>query len=201
VSASIKCLTIAGLMLLTSGCSLLSKPAPVAVLDYNSRLAQINAIKQYTVQASVAIKTPAESLSGNLTWQQHNTKHYRARLANFLGLSLFELENTAMASTILLRGERYQAADTSSLLRQLAGWSMPLADMPLWLKGVPGKTASAIEYDELGRVQAFTLIDSTGIHWQLRYRSFFADQLALPKYILLTSDDTQIRFIIRSWQL
>lgn len=201
MSATIKWLTLAGLLLLTSGCSLFSKPAPVKALDNHSRLTQITAIQQYTVQASVGIKTPDESVSGNLTWQQHNTEHYKARLANFVGFSLFELTNNAEGSSILLRGERYQAVDASSLLWQLAGWSIPLADMPLWLKGIPGNAASAIEYDDLGRVQAFQLVDSTGIVWQLRYQSFFADELALPQKINLSSDDTQIRFHIRSWQL
>nr|WP_301003858.1 lipoprotein insertase outer membrane protein LolB [Arsukibacterium sp.] len=188
-------------MLLTSGCSLLSQPAPAKTLDSSKRLERITAIEQYTVQASVGIKTPDESVSGNLTWQQHNTEHYKARLANFLGISLFELTNNADGSSILLRGEQYQAVDTSSLLWQLAGWSMPLADMPLWLKGMPGQAATAIEYDELGRVKAFQLVDSTGIAWQLRYQSFFTDELALPQKINLTSDDTKIRFHIRSWQL
>ncbi|MBV2128262.1 lipoprotein insertase outer membrane protein LolB [Arsukibacterium indicum] len=201
MSATIKWFTLAGLLLLTSGCSLISKPAPVQALDNKSRLAQINAINEYTVQASVGIKTPDESVSGNLTWQQLNTEHYKARLANFLGISLFELTNSEQGSSIMLRGERYQAADTSSLLWQLAGWSMPLADMPLWLKGIPGQAATAIEYDELGRVNAFQLVDSTGIIWQLRYQSFFADELALPKKISLISDDTTISFYIRSWQL
>ena len=201
MSATIKWLTLVGLMLLTSGCSLFSKPTPVKALDNKSRLTQIAAIEQYTVQASVGIKTPDESVSGNLTWQQHNTEYYKARLANFLGISLFELTNNAQGSSILVRGEHYQAADTSSLLWQLAGWSIPLADMPLWLKGMPGQAATAIEYDEVGRVLAFQLVDSTGIVWQLRYQSFFADELALPQKIHLSSDDTNIRFHIRSWQL
>jgi outer membrane lipoprotein LolB len=201
VSATIKWLTLAGLMLLSSGCSLLSKPAPVQALDTKSRQARLTAITEYTVQASVGIKTPDESVSGNLTWQQHTTEHYQARLANFLGFSLFELTHNQPGSSIVVRGELYQAADASSLLWQLAGWSMPLADMPLWLKGMPGQAATAIEYDELGRVKAFQLVDSTGIVWQLRYQSFFADALALPEKIHLSSDNTTVRFHIRSWQL
>ncbi len=201
MSATIKWFTVAGLLLITSGCSLLQKPTAVPALDGKNRQLQIMAIEQYSLQASVGIKTPDESLSGNLNWRQYNTEHYQARLANFLGISLFELTNNAEGSSILLRGERYQAADSSSLLWQLAGWSMPLADMPLWLKGIPGSAASAIEYDDLGRVQAFQLTDSTGIRWQLRYQSFFADELALPQKINLSSDDTQISFYIRSWQL
>tara|TARA_R100001443_G_scaffold16613_1_gene26927 strand:+ start:41677 stop:42282 length:606 start_codon:yes stop_codon:yes gene_type:complete len=201
VPASIKWLILAGLLLITSGCSLLSKPSPAPALDNKSRLAQLTAIEQYRLQASVGIKTPEESVSGNLNWQQHNTEHFKARLANFFGISLFELTNDAQGSSILVRGERYQAADPGSLLWQLAGWSMPLDDMPLWLKGIPGAKASAVEYDDLGRVLAFQLVDSTGIIWQLRYQSFFADALALPQKIKLSSDDTTISFYIRSWQL
>ncbi|MDX1676920.1 lipoprotein insertase outer membrane protein LolB [Arsukibacterium sp.] len=201
MSATIKWFTLAGILLLTSGCSLFSKPAPVLALDNKNRQAQIAAITEYTVQASVGIKTPDESVSGNLTWQQQTIEHYHARLANFLGISLFELSHNQHGSSIMLRGELYQAVDTSSLLWQLAGWSMPLSDMPLWLKGIPGAAATAIQYDEAGRVRAFSLVDSAGIVWQLEYQRFFDSALALPQRILLTSDDITVRFHIRSWQI
>ena len=94
----------------------------------------------------------------------------------------------------------YQAADTSTLLWQLAGWSIPLHDMPLWLRGLPGNKGRDIVRDEFGRVTSFTLTDSTGIIWQLEYQSFFSDSLALPRRIVLSSSDSQIKVVVRSWQ-
>ena len=75
---------------------------------------KIQAMQQFELQASVGIKTPADSISGNLRWQQQDSAHYQARLSNFLGISLFELTDSALGSTISIKGETYHAADTSS---------------------------------------------------------------------------------------
>ena len=157
------------------------------------------ALQQFDLQASLGIKTPDDSISGNLHWQQDSAT-YNARLSNFLGISLFELSETEQGSAITIKGETYRAVDTSTLLLQLSGWSMPLHDMPLWLRGLPGSKGRDIMRDEFGRVTAFNLTDSTGIVWQLRYQSFFPDALALPKLLLLSSSDTQIKLVIRNWQ-
>lgn len=188
------------IILLLCACSAFQRPAPAETpLSTNKREQQILAIQQFSLQASVGIKTPEESLSGNLHWQQDNST-YNARLSNFLGISLFELSETEQGSAITVKGETYSAVDTSTLLLQLSGWSMPLHDMPLWLRGLPGSKSRDIERDEFGRVTAFNLTDSTGIVWRLEYQGFFPDSLALPKRMLLQSSDSQIKLVIRSWQ-
>jgi outer membrane lipoprotein LolB len=187
--------------LLLSGCGLFQRPALTeAPLSNNEREQQIQALQQFSLQASVGIKTPQDAISANLRWQQQDAAHYQARLSNFLGISLFELSQSEYGSEILLKGETYRAVDTSTLLLQLSGWSMPLQDMPLWLRGLPGSKGRNIVRDAQGRVTGFSLTDSTGIVWQLQYQSFFADSLALPKRLLLQSNDSQIKIVIRSWQ-
>ena len=186
---------------LLSSCSVLHRKTPAETpLSSNVREQQLFAMQQFTLQASVGIKTPADSISGNLHWQQLHNSHYSARLSNFLGISLFELSDTAQGSAITIKGETYRAVDSSTLLLQLSGWSMPLDDMPLWLRGLPGTKGRDIVRDKYDRVIGFKLTDSTGIVWQLEYQSFFPDSLALPKRLLLKSSDTQIKIVNRSWQ-
>jgi outer membrane lipoprotein LolB len=184
-----------------TGCSIFnSKTLPEQPLAASARQQQLQAMQQFTIQASVSIKTAADSISGNLHWQQLQADYYNARLSNFLGISLFELQQDHTGSQIQVRGDTYYGVDTSSLLWQLSGWSMPLADMPLWLRGLPSQHSQQISYDELGRVTGFSLTDSTGIIWQLEYQSFFTDSLSLPRRLLLSSDNTKIKLVIRSWQ-
>ncbi|MBZ9610122.1 lipoprotein insertase outer membrane protein LolB [Rheinheimera maricola] len=188
------------LLIVLNGCSLLQRAdSQQTPLNSTMREQKIQAMQQFELQASVGIKTPADSVSGNLRWQQHNSSHYNARLSN-VGISLFELTDTAQGSAITIKGETYRAVDTSTLLLQLSGWSMPLNDMPLWLRGLPGSKGRDVQRDAEGRVTGFNLTDSTGIVWQLQYQSFFPDSLALPKRLLLQSDDSQIKIVIRSWQ-
>ena len=188
--------------LLLSGCSLWQRPVATAQpLAATAREQRIMALQQFEVQASLGIKAPSDSISGNLNWQQLNAADYQAQLRSTgLGISLFELSHSSTGSAIKIRGDTYTAVDTSSLLLQLSGWSIPLHDMPLWLRGLPGTKARDIVRDEFGRVTSFSLTDSTGIVWQLHYRSFFPDALSLPKLLLLTSSDTQIKLVIRNWQ-
>lgn len=187
--------------LLLSGCSLWQRPVTTAQpLAANEREQRIMALQQFELQATLGIKAPNDSMSGNLNWQQLNSADYQAQLRHFSGLSLFELSHSSAGSAIKIRGETYTAVDTSSLLLQLSGWSIPLHDMPLWLRGLPGTKGRDIVRDKFGRVTGFTLTDSTGIVWQLRYQSFFPDALALPKRLLLTSSDTQIKLVMRNWQ-
>lgn len=185
--------------LFLAACSSVPRQAE-PVLALNEREQQLSAMTTFTVQASLGIRTPDDSISGNLRWQQHSPTAFDAQMRNFLGISLFELKDDARGSAISLKGETYYAVDTSSLLLQLAGWSVPLTDMPLWLRGLPGRNARDIVRDDAGRVVAFSLTDSTGIVWQLQYQAFFPDSLSLPKRMLLSSSDTQIKLVIRNWQ-
>lgn len=187
--------------LLLSGCSLWQRPAmPEQPLAANEREQRIMALQHFKLQATLGIKAPNDSISGNLNWQQLNAADYQAQLRNAIGISLFELSHSSAGSAIKIRGDTYTAVDTSSLLLQLAGWSIPLHDMPLWLRGLPGNRGRNIVRDEFGRVTGFSLTDSTGIVWQLQYQSFFPDALALPKLLLLSSSDTEIKLVIRNWQ-
>lgn len=195
-------LALLAIFLLASACSSTKNlPGQIEVLPQQQRQQQLAELNNFTVQAAVGIKSPAETVSGNLRWQQQDASAYQARLANMLGISLFELTANAELTELLVRGERYQAADASNLLWQLAGWSIPLHDMALWLRGLPGDSATELQYDAAGRLVSFNLTDSTGIRWQLTYRSFFDDALSLPKQLQLQSADTQVRLVIRSWQL
>ena len=187
--------------LLLSGCSLWQRPVtPEQPLAANEREQRIMALQQFELQATLGIKAPNDSISGSLRWQQLNAADYQAQLRSAIGISLFELSHSSAGSAIKIRGETYTAVDSSSLLLQLAGWSMPLQDMPLYLRGLPGSKGRNIQRDEFDRVTAFTLTDSTGISWQLEYQSFFPDTLSLPKRVMLKSSDTQIKIVIRSWQ-
>ena len=111
-------------LLWLSGCTVLQQQRPVeAPLNMSEREQQLTAMRQFSLQASVGVKSPAESISGNLRWQQKNNTEYHARLSNFLGISLFELTQDSSGSEIQIKGESYRAADTSTLLLQLSGWS------------------------------------------------------------------------------
>lgn len=188
-------------LLLLAGCSTVPDlPGTAIPLNAKARQQQLQAMTQFNLRASIYIKAPSDSVSGSLRWQQQDAKQYHARMSTSIGISIFDLKQLPNYTELTVNGEHYMANDIDTLLQQLAGWSIPLSDMPLWLRGLPGERGTDIVYDEFGRVTAFSLTDSAGVIWQLQYQGFFADALALPKRLLLTSSDTQIKLLIRSWQ-
>ncbi|MCH8536544.1 MAG: lipoprotein insertase outer membrane protein LolB [Alkalimonas sp.] len=181
------------------GCSI--KPSPEQpILSAKERLQRLNLLDEYQLSATLGIRSPDESVSGNLTWQQQQDD-YQARMTNFLGMRIFSLDKAADVITLNVQGEDYQASNVSQLMFALTGWSLPADDMPLWLKGIAGHNATEPEYDHLGRLIAFQLHDRAGIQWRIHYEDFFNDPLALPRRIKVQSDDIRIRLVIRNWQL
>lgn len=187
------------LSVLASGCSI--KPRTEGpVLSAQQRQDRIEQLQHFELTATMGIQAPGDTVNGSLHWQQQGAD-YQARMTNFLGIRIFSLESSAGQAQLQVRGEDYQARNSSELMWALTGWSLPLEEMPLWLKGLAGQNASAKEYDALGRLIAFELQDSSGYHWHIRYHNFFNDALALPRRIDVKSTDLSIRLVIRNWQL
>lgn len=177
------------------------KPSPEQpILSASDRLQRLNQLDKYQLTASLGIRSPDESVSGSLHWQQQQDD-YQARMTNFLGIRVFSLDKADDVITLTMQGEDYQAANVSQLMFALTGWNLPVDDMPLWLRGVAGNNATAAEYDHLGRLIAFQLQEHDGMQWHIHYQEFFNDTLALPRRIEVKSDDIRIRLVIRNWQL
>ncbi|SEA75902.1 lipoprotein insertase outer membrane protein LolB [Alkalimonas amylolytica] len=191
--------TLLLLTLMLSGCSI--KPQTDGpILSAKQRLERIEQLQHFELTATMGIRSPADNVSGSLHWQQQG-EDYQARMTNFLGIRIFSLASSAGSTRLQVQGEDYQASNSTELMLALTGWSLPLDDMSLWLKGLAGDNASAKEYDALGRLIAFELLDRSGYRWQVRYQRFFPDGLALPRNIEVQSDDFHIKLVIRSWQL
>lgn len=185
--------------ILLFGCSM--KPTEQQPpLNANERLKRLNQLHEFQLSATLGIRSPAESVSGSLHWQQQQDD-YQARMTHFTGMSIFRLEKTADIVTLNVRGEDYQASHVSQLMFALTGWSLPVGEMPLWLKGIAGSNATEEKYNHLGRLIAFQLQDREGMRWQIYYQEFFSDALALPRRIEMKSGDIHVRLVIRNWQL
>jgi len=194
---------ITGVLLFTilaAGCSV-SPPTQVEMpLPQNEREAKIQQLSQFSIDASISVKAPSDSVTGSLQWQQQG-EHYRAAMSSVIGLSIFELETTATGARVIADGKTHYGENAAELLNYLSGWSLPIEDMPLWIRGLPSHNSQHLQRDSLGRLQSFTLIDSQQRQWQVTYTDFFADSLSLPRKITLQSADSRLKLVIREWTL
>jgi outer membrane lipoprotein LolB len=185
--------------LLLTGCASqpatqVSRPLPAA-----EREQALDAMTEFKVLATLGVTTPGESVSGNLKWQQDGA-YYQTSMTNFLGFSVFELQTHAGGAIVKVNGETHQAMSAGALLDYLSGWSLPIEEMQLWLKGLPGPSSENLQRDGMGRLTSFTLTDSRGRQWQVSYSDFFPDAKSLPRKMRLQSDETLLKLVIREWQ-
>jgi outer membrane lipoprotein LolB len=184
-----------------SGCSLLSStPSNEAMTNLPQRQKELAALTEFNISASIYVKTPEKGVSGSLEWQQQG-EYFQASMQNVFGLNVFTIKTDKTGAEVTVDGQTHTAQTASVLLDYLSGWSLPIEEMPMWLKGMAGDSAEAMSYDALGRLQSFTLRDSQGREWQISYQKFFTNRLALPKLIVLRSADTSIKVGIREWEL
>lgn len=189
-------------LILTGCASNSSQLKPVIPLSAQQRQLQLEQLQQFQLTGALGVKAPEESISGSLNWQQQGP-FFQASMTNFVGISIFELETDARGATVKADGETHQAQSASALLDYLSGWSLPIEEMPLWLKGVASSESFNHQWDTQGRLTSFTLKDSQQRDWQVSYSEFFPDALALPKRIQLDSkaDGSRIKLVVRKWQL
>lgn len=187
--------------LLLSGCASWQPPVVAELpLPAKQRQQQLAQLTHFSLVASLGVKAPANKVSGSLNWQQQN-QQYSASMNNFIGINIFQLEADADGARVTVSGDTHQAESADVLLDYLSGWSLPIADMPLWLKGMAGQSSSDLRWDPLGRLTSFSLLDSRQQRWQVSYLSFFPDRLSLPQKIVLQSTDTKLTLVIRQWTL
>jgi outer membrane lipoprotein LolB len=203
VFAAIKTGCFVVFSLILTGCaSNSSQLKPVIPLSAQQRQLQLEQLQEFSLAGALNVKSPEESVSGILNWQQQGP-YFQANMTTFVGISVFELETDARGAKVKADGETHKAQSASALLDYLSGWSLPIEEMPLWLKGVASSESFNHQWDAQGRLTSFTLKDSQGRDWQVSYREFFPDALALPQLIVLDSkaDGSRIKLVVRKWQL
>jgi outer membrane lipoprotein LolB len=187
--------------LFLSGCASWQQPQVAEIpLPAQERQQQLATLTQFELTASLGVKAPGDSVSGSLNWVQQDD-FYTADLNNFIGINIFKLQTTAEGALVQVSGESHQAQSAAALLDYLSGWSLPIEEMPLWLKGMTGASSSDLRFDPMGRLTSFSLLDSQNRRWQVSYPKFFPDRLSLPRQINLESSDTKLKLVIRQWKM
>lgn len=187
--------------LFLSGCASWQQPKVAEIpLPARERQQQLTTLTQFELTASLGVKAPGDSVSGSLNWVQQD-EFYTADLNNFIGINIFKLQTSAQGALVQVSGETHQAQSAAALLDYLSGWSLPIEEMPLWLKGMTGNSSSDLRFDPMGRLTSFSLLDSQNRRWQVSYPKFFPDRLSLPQQITLESSDTRLKLVIRQWKM
>ncbi len=187
-------------VLIVSGCGHLSERSAVMPADWTARSAQLEAIDAWYVQGRLGVSTASQGGSLDVLWNQQ-AGHYQIRVLAAMGQGAFFIDGDA--DGVRMRsadGGLHTAASAQQLFAETLGVSLPLTSLQRWLRGLPGKTARDLLWDERGHLYIF---QQQGWRVEMtRYRT--VDGIELPHAFFLSRADQpelMIRLILRTWQL
>jgi outer membrane lipoprotein LolB len=179
---------------LLTACSTLP---PAAFRPQGETPRSTSALKHWALQGSMGIRTPQEGTNATIHWQQSGQR-YALQIYGPLGIYRIQLEGTPNNVVLQSEGQTYRASSAESLLKQQLGWSIPVSNLVYWVRGLaaPGFSANAVR-DSQNRL---TTLTQQG--WQIQYLDYVnVKQLELPRKIVLTQPQLQVRFVIRQWTI
>jgi outer membrane lipoprotein LolB len=182
---------------LIAGCAA-RPPQPgdaVALSTQEARESTLRAQSDWALQGRLAVSNGKDGGNGQLSWQQQGEQiafEMRApvsrqtwRLSAAPGEALLEG----------LDGGPRRGTDAEALLRSELGWTLPLADLASWVRGLRGEGRARIEFDPDGLPR---LIEQRG--WLIEYRGWDRSvQPPLPSRVFARRDTQRVRLAIERW--
>ena len=188
------CFTLSALLLL-AGCETLppmTDLSPITVTDARQATA-------WELQGKLAIKTSDDKLSANIYWR-HSEDRDELTLTTMLGTTVLTLNSTPNSAHLHIDGKDFRDDNAQRLLERVSGWSIPLADLPLWITGQVGPNDQVIARDSQGKPKQLTNTQ-TPPPWQVAFLSWQSQSGAsVPHQLKLERGDLQLKLQLNQWQ-
>ncbi|HCS66540.1 MAG TPA: outer membrane lipoprotein LolB [Cellvibrio sp.] len=189
------------LTLLLGGCvhkGLLTPPQDV--LEHQR---QVQAIGDWQLTGKLGLRTAVDSGSASVKWVQQ-IANYQINLSGPLGQKSMIITGTPDKVRLEQTGEPAQEAKTAeALIKKSAGWTLPVAQLAYWVRGVP---APKLRITQLQQNENGLIAQLIQGGWSINY-SNYRDQtfngviLPLPGKITAEYKDVRLVLVIRNWQL
>ncbi|MGH8467952.1 MAG: lipoprotein insertase outer membrane protein LolB [Gammaproteobacteria bacterium] len=160
---------------------------------------EIDALRRWSLHGRVAVQTPRDGWQAGLQWRQAG-EGFSLRIAAPLGQGTYGLDGDA--SGVVMRtpdNKSLTARDAETLLSEQLGWTLPVAGLHYWVRGIPDPEApvSRLQLDPLGR-----MIDLEQSGWRISVLSYgHSGKLDLPLKLFLHSDELKVRMVVQSWEM
>lgn len=187
-------------ILLASGCAHRSLTPPQDVLEHQR---QVQAIDDWTLTGKLGIRTPDDSGGANVKWAQQIAS-YQINLSGPLGQKSMIITGTPDKVRLEQTGEPAQEAKTAeALIKKTAGWTLPVAQLAYWVRGVP---APKLRITQLQQNETGLIAQLIQGGWNIRYsnyrdQTFNGINLPLPGKITAEYKDVRLTLVIRDWRL
>ncbi|MDQ7051021.1 MAG: lipoprotein insertase outer membrane protein LolB [Enterobacterales bacterium] len=182
-----------GLLLFASGCIQRSSDKFSAFSDQPPLATR----EQWLLKARIAIKTPKDSLTASLKWQ-NNQANFDFHLSGAFGTTYAHLVQTDDFASLKIPDHAEQKANNAErLLSQNLGWHFPIKALSFWVKGlVSGQTGEQVTRNPEGQITHIQLNQ-----WSIEFKKYKHFQgYLLPKMIIATHPDIRIKLVAKKWR-
>lgn len=164
--------------------------------QWERQQADVEAFDTWTMVGKAGLRTPEESTSANLDWNQH-PHYFRMLISGPFGGGRSVLEGREGRFSLSTSDGRFEAETPEALMEEQLGWSLPVSAMPDWVRGLPGDHASyQMETDELGYPN---FLQQDG--WEIDYRDWEqVEGMWLPRRLVMNYGDVRITLVINQWR-
>ena len=163
--------------------------------------AQIKQLEHYQTRGSFAYISDKQKVYARFFWQQYTRDNYRLLLTNPLGSTEMELKvQSGVAQLTNNEGKKYTSNNPDEMIQKLTGMSIPLANLRLWMLGLPGDE-SDFTLDSQYRLSKVNY-SQNGQQGTVVYQSYSDDVIpSLPNRLEMTEGDQRIKLKMDSWTL
>lgn len=181
------------LLAVLSACSTVQQTAPTVVIM--DGLANNRDIQQWSVSGKVGLRSDQQAHSAYLNWRQCG-EAFDIRLSGPLGQGAAHLTgDSKQVYLVTADKQRYSASNTSTLLKQQFGWTLPMEQLRYWLRALPDPNYSH-------RVDNNNASGFKQQAWQLSYPRFIKHSAyQLPSRIIAEQPTVKVTVVINQWQL
>ena len=196
-----RCLLLFMALLFISGCAHRGSLTPPQNVVEHQR--QLQAISDWQLSGKLGIRTAEDSGSASVKWVQQ-LANYQINLSGPLGQKSMIITGTPDKVRLEQTGEPAQEAKTAeALIKQSAGWTLPVAQLAYWVRGVP---APKLRITHLQQNDSGLLDRLVQGGWSISYsnyrdQTFNGTVLPLPGKVTAEYQDVRLVLVIRSWHL
>ncbi len=164
--------------------------------DWESRQKILVGVDEWEFAGRIGVSAGDEGFNGQLRWRQDGDV-FRARINGPLGVGTVFINGDRREITVTDRdGVVTELHDAEVELRQMYGWTIPVASLRFWALGIPDPASPAeTEFGEDGQLSKLRQQN-----WEVDITQYAqgGGQL-MPRRLTAVNDDVKIRLVIDSW--
>ena len=187
-------------LLLASGCAHRSLTPPQDVLEHQR---QLQTIGDWQLAGKLGIRTTDDSGSASVKWQQQPAT-YQINLSGPLGQKSMIITGSPGKVRLEQTGEPPQEAKTAeALIKKTAGWTLPVAQLAYWVRGVPAPKLriTHLHQNDNGLIEQLNQGGWAISYSNYRDQIFNGTNMPLPGKIIAEYQDVRLTLVIRNWRL